>query len=123
MLLYANAWAVAIATLAVISSSAYFIHPQLLVNSSNSVGETFGLWAYAWNAFYLLGGIGMLVGLFKPSRAIDMMGLSFMAGALFINGIATFFARHGAAAAAPSLFALAIAAVARLRILYIAGKL
>lgn len=122
LFLYSNAWALAIAALAVISAIAYFLQPDLLLNRSNSIGTSLGVWAYLWNALYLAGGLGILIGLILPSRALDMAGLCFMAGALIINGICVLFARHGAAAAAPALFALAVAAMARLRALYILGK-
>jgi hypothetical protein len=123
LFLYANAWALSLGLLAVITSISYFIDPDTLLKN-NALGESLRNWAYAWNVLYFFGGMGMVVGLVKRSRPIDMAGLIFMAGALIINAFAILAIRGGAAAAsAPALIALALAALARVRYLYVIGRL
>lgn len=123
LFLYANAWAFSLGLLAVVTSISYFLDPDTLLEN-NALGESLRSWAYAWNVLYFFGGLGMVVGLVKRHRPTDMAGLIFMAGALLINAFAILAIRGGAAAAsAPALIALTLAALARVRYLYVIGKL
>lgn len=119
----ANSWVLALGVLAVFAAFSYFVDPNTLLKQ-NALGQALRGWAYAWNVLYFLGGVCIVYGVVALNRAIDIAGQFFMAGALFVNVICILFLRGGAAAAsAPGLIALGVAALLRARFLYLSGKL
>ena len=111
---YRNAWALWIGILSVFTGVYYLVDPEALLRS-NALAETLKTWAYAWNILYLIGGLGIVYGLLKPNRSIDVAGLAFFAGAVIINAVAVMTVRGPAGASGAVLFGFAIAAIMRLR--------
>lgn len=109
-----NAWAILIGFLSVLQSTRYFIDPHSLEQQS-SVGEALHGWAIAWNIFYCFGGLGMLYGLLRPSRIVDIFGLCAMTAAVLINVLAILFVRPSATGAVlPTLIGVALTATLRI---------
>jgi hypothetical protein len=85
--IFANAWPFWIGVLSVMGAVAYFIDPNVLLHRS-LIGQQLKGWAYAWNALYLVGGLGMVIGILRLSSAIDVFGLCCFAGAILIQAMA-----------------------------------
>lgn len=119
--IYLNAWALLVGFLAVLQSVQYFIDPDSLKQNS-SLGDVLQNWAYVWNVFYFLGGIGILYGIIRPHRMIDVYGLCSFIVALAINALVIIFVRgSGAGAVVPTLVAVALTCALRIWFLVTTG--
>lgn len=85
--LSANVFELWLAAAVVIGAIIFFGNPQALQLSV--IGRSIS-WAYLWNGGYLAGGTLILVGLWRPWPRAEVAGLSLMAGAIAVQGIASF---------------------------------
>jgi hypothetical protein len=115
--LFANAWALVIAISAVLTSAFYFVNPEALLGTA--LAHSVPAWtAFTWNICYGWGGLLMIYGLWKPSRPIDILGLSALAAGMLLNAIAILFVRGDQSiASAFVIIAFAIAACMRIALL------
>ena len=119
----ANAWGLSFGILAMFAAISYFVDPDSIQSSGGSLVATLGNWVFLWNVLYLLGGAGMTYGILCRNRAVDMAGLCILATALLINAVCILFVQKGfAGSAVPSLVGFAVAALARVRALYLLGQ-
>lgn len=84
----ANSFEAWIAVAAVLTSARFFLDPTARLEDT-PVGVAFAPWDTVWSVLYLLGGLGILLGLWLGRGDLEVAGLMFLSGALVIQSIAT----------------------------------
>lgn len=113
----------AIALLLVLSGIRFLWKEQEL--EASQIGQTLP-WPQLWAALYLVAGLGVMVGVLKPSARVEAAGLALMASVVTVNAIA-FAATYDVWAdwqfgvAVVFYASLMLAALARLRVLLKGG--
>lgn len=104
----ANIFELWVGAAAFVSAVLFFIQPEALINSSvaHEIGDTL---ANVWNAFYLTGGVAVLIGLFQPSPRFEIAGLCIVGAAVCTNALAIL-STFGMRGIGTSLTLLALAA-------------
>lgn len=113
--LYTHAYGAMLASLTIIAALAFFADPSALERSA--IGQAFHPYDYGWNVLYLLGGIGMLVGLADLRPRIELAGISLLAAAITINMLALLSIRPSSYAALATFTAVVLALLARARVI------
>lgn len=109
----ANAFEALIAFLALLTSVRFFVAPSDL--DASAVAQALPPWDHIWNAGYGLGGLAILLGLWKGRSDIEAAGLAFLASACGIQTMALLTIRGPSAAASIGVFgAVALACGARI---------
>jgi hypothetical protein len=94
----------------------FYLNPHSL--NQSSVGHTLGLLANVWNAFYLVGGVTIMIGILRPSLAVEAFGVAVFGTAILFSGVATWYLRGTPSAVAFAvLFGYAFASAARFAML------
>lgn len=103
--LIANAFELVIAALAILSTVAYVVYPESA--SASAVGRALHPYDAVWIFGYGIAGLGITVGLVRPSPRLELAGLVLMGAAMTINAVAVVSLR-GSHAVLPLLSYLAV---------------
>jgi hypothetical protein len=122
---YANVFEFWLGLGAALAGVTFFVNPESLSNSS--VGEQAGILAVAWSALYMLGGLGVCVGMLGCLRPwgvrVELAGLSLLTAAVLINAVSIVAYRGWAGSGAVVTYtSLAIASILRARYVIRRGR-
>lgn len=81
--LWVNSFEASIALVGAVTSVTFFLNPDDLAHSP--VGLALHPWDYVWNVGYLIGSIGILLGLWRGRGDVEAGGLMFFAGAILVQ--------------------------------------
>lgn len=103
--------------LAALSALSGLLDPSSLAKSA--VGEALHPFDLAWNAAYLVGALGIIFGLLRPSPRVEAAALIVLSGAVLANAVAVVALRGVSGATSVATFATAgVIFLVRARLIY-----
>lgn len=112
----ANGFEAMIAIACTVSALRFFLDPDAL--SRSPVGQVLHPWDYLWSVGFLLGGLGILAGLWFGRGDFEVFGLLFLAGAVTVQASAVLRMGEDKITGVIVYAAVALACAARARLIW-----